>query len=138
MRCSSLAVRTNALVGTQPWLVHVPPKWFASASRRRELPRPAPANAASEPAAPPPTITRSYAGLVVLGLFRSHRDVAVQRGTVFDSEPAHLDLAVQAARAAERKSLSCRHVAVDLAPYVDVGPFDRGLHVGGRVDEDVA
>src|ERR1700692_2296494 len=104
----------------------------------RDLPPSATANAASEPAAPPPTITRSYAGLVALGLFRGHRDVAVQRGTVFDSEPAHLDLAVQVARGTERKPLPRRHVAVDLAAHVDIGAFDRGLDVGGRVDEDVA
>src|SRR3979490_2169441 len=45
-------------------------------------------------------------------VLRRHRDVAVQGGSVFDSEPADLDLTVQLAGAPERQALSCSDVAV--------------------------
>ena len=56
---ATLPALTSALVGTQPWLVQVPPKWLASTSRIEVLPPSATAKAASDPAAPAPMMTRS-------------------------------------------------------------------------------
>src|SRR5205807_1262200 len=55
-----------------------------------------------------------------------------------DRQPAHLDVAIEAARPAEGQPLLGRDVAGYLAPDADVATFDRRLDGGRRLDGDIA
>ena len=67
-----------------------------------------------------------------------HCDVAIERGPVLNGQPAHLDVAVKASRAAQHQAALRGDVARHLAADAHVRPFDRGLDTGAEVDRDTA
>src|SRR5437870_2285771 len=80
---------------------------------------------------------RGFAGSG-LALFRRHRDVAVQRGAIFDREAAHLDVPVEPAGPAQGQAPLGGDVPVDLPADLDVRPLDGGLDRGAGIDGHVA